>query len=143
MTSIRRAHPNDLFAINTINCDTLTETFPIHYYLRYLITWPSCFYVTEEPKLVRLSEHAIATPSNPNSENENAQLNTTTTATPTLSAFTNAQALPRMSSIPSDRCLSGYSMFHTFTSVYLYTDGEIRSTIVSFHKCYTFGRRLS
>lgn len=40
MTSLRPFHPCDLFTFNTINLDSLTETYDPSFYLTYLARWP-------------------------------------------------------------------------------------------------------
>ncbi|QPG74178.1 hypothetical protein FOA43_001502 [Brettanomyces nanus] len=44
MTSIKPFHATDLFDLNPINLDPLTENFYIYFYLQYLSDWPTLFY---------------------------------------------------------------------------------------------------
>ncbi|VEU23164.1 DEKNAAC104249 [Brettanomyces naardenensis] len=44
MTSIKPFHATDLFDLNPINLDPLTENFFIYFYLEYLSEWPTLFY---------------------------------------------------------------------------------------------------
>ncbi|ODV58518.1 peptide alpha-N-acetyltransferase complex B subunit NAT3 [Ascoidea rubescens DSM 1968] len=48
MTSINPFKATDLFDINPVNLDTLTENFPLYFYFQYLIEWPSLFFKSEE-----------------------------------------------------------------------------------------------
>jgi N-terminal acetyltransferase B complex catalytic subunit len=48
MASIRRMTPMDLFSLNLTNLDALTENYDIHFYLNYLMKWPSLFNVVED-----------------------------------------------------------------------------------------------
>lgn len=43
MTNIRPFTCNDLFHLNEINLDPLTETYGLTFYLQYLERWPDCF----------------------------------------------------------------------------------------------------
>lgn len=40
MSSIRRFSPYDLFRINPVNLDKLTETYNLHFYFQYMLRWP-------------------------------------------------------------------------------------------------------
>ncbi|KAH3666238.1 hypothetical protein OGAPHI_004427 [Ogataea philodendri] len=44
MSSIRPFSATDLFELNSINLDPLTENFYLYFYLQYLSEWPSLFY---------------------------------------------------------------------------------------------------
>ncbi|KAK2747538.1 hypothetical protein FQN57_002031 [Myotisia sp. PD_48] len=48
MASIRRMTPTDLFNLNLTNLDPLTENYDLHFYLTYLMKWPSLFNVVED-----------------------------------------------------------------------------------------------
>lgn len=48
MTSIDPFEPSDLFQLNNVNLDTLTENFPLEFYLEYLILWPELFFKSNE-----------------------------------------------------------------------------------------------
>lgn len=40
MSSTRRFRPNDLFRINPVNLDKLTETYNMNFYFQYMLRWP-------------------------------------------------------------------------------------------------------
>ena len=40
--------PEDLFSLNLTNLDPLTENYDLHFYLTYLMKWPSLFNVVED-----------------------------------------------------------------------------------------------
>lgn len=40
--------PTDLFSLNLTNLDALTENYDLHFYLNYLMQWPSLFNVVED-----------------------------------------------------------------------------------------------
>lgn len=40
--------PEDLFSLNLTNLDPLTENYDLHFYLNYLMKWPSLFSVVED-----------------------------------------------------------------------------------------------
>ncbi|KAI5951318.1 naa20 [Candida jiufengensis] len=48
MTSIKPFQLEDLFNINPVNLDPLTENFNISFYSQYLNTWPNLFYKSIE-----------------------------------------------------------------------------------------------
>lgn len=48
MTSLRPFQATDLFDLNAVNLDPLTENFNIGFYLEYLTTWPSLFFKSVE-----------------------------------------------------------------------------------------------
>ncbi len=48
MSSLTPFQATDLFKLNAINLDTLTENFNIGFYLEYLTQWPSLFFKSEE-----------------------------------------------------------------------------------------------
>lgn len=48
MTSIKPFQLEDLFTINPVNLDPLTENFNISFYSQYLISWPNLFYKSVE-----------------------------------------------------------------------------------------------
>ncbi|KAL7746584.1 N-alpha-acetyltransferase 20 [Sorochytrium milnesiophthora] len=47
MSILRRFTADDLFSVNNINLDPLTENYGISFYLSYLAKWPDYFYVAE------------------------------------------------------------------------------------------------
>ncbi|ODV82911.1 hypothetical protein CANARDRAFT_10109 [[Candida] arabinofermentans NRRL YB-2248] len=49
MTSIRPFQATDLFTLNPINLDPLTEDFYLYFYMQYLSSWPSLFYKSVSP----------------------------------------------------------------------------------------------
>lgn len=49
MTTIRQFTCDDLFRINSINLDPLTEMYGLSFYLQYLARWPEYFMVAESP----------------------------------------------------------------------------------------------
>ncbi|EFE44356.1 hypothetical protein TRV_00888 [Trichophyton verrucosum HKI 0517] len=48
MATIRRMTPGDLLSLNLTNLDPLTENYDLHFYLNYLMKWPSLFNVVED-----------------------------------------------------------------------------------------------
>lgn len=48
MTSIKPFQIEDLFELNPVNLDPLTENFNISAYLQYLVEWPSLFFKSTE-----------------------------------------------------------------------------------------------
>lgn len=48
MTSIQPFEATDLFHLNSINLDILTENFPLEFYFEYLILWPELFFKSIE-----------------------------------------------------------------------------------------------
>lgn len=40
MSSMRRFRPCDLFCINPVNLDKLTETYNLNFYFQYMLRWP-------------------------------------------------------------------------------------------------------
>lgn len=48
MATIRRMTPADLLSLNLTNLDPLTENYDLHFYLNYLMKWPSLFNVVED-----------------------------------------------------------------------------------------------
>mmetsp|Transcript_8419 Transcript_8419/g.8340 ORF Transcript_8419/g.8340 Transcript_8419/m.8340 type:complete len:196 (-) Transcript_8419:164-751(-) len=48
MTSIKPFQIEDLFEINPVNLDPLTENFNLQFYFQYLIEWPSLFFKSVE-----------------------------------------------------------------------------------------------
>ncbi|KAK9320695.1 acyl-CoA N-acyltransferase [Lipomyces orientalis] len=46
MTSLRPFHATDLFRVNEVNLDVLTENYHISFYLSYLAQWPTLFFST-------------------------------------------------------------------------------------------------
>lgn len=67
MSSIRRMRPCDLFSLNLTNLDPLTENYDLHFYLVYMIRWPSLFNVVEDRdgKIVGYSIYPMPTSSSP------------------------------------------------------------------------------
>ena len=49
MTTLRPFRCTDLFKLNQINMDPLTETYGLSFYLNYLAVWPEYFKVMESP----------------------------------------------------------------------------------------------
>ncbi|KAK7506817.1 hypothetical protein BaRGS_00001668 [Batillaria attramentaria] len=49
MTTIRPFTCDDLFKINSVNLDPLTETYGLPFYMQYLAHWPEYFQVAESP----------------------------------------------------------------------------------------------
>ncbi|EDV20306.1 N-alpha-acetyltransferase 20 [Trichoplax sp. H2] len=47
MASLRPFTCNDLFKFNSVNLDSLTETYSISFYLQYLARWPEYFLAVE------------------------------------------------------------------------------------------------
>ncbi|KAK7207018.1 acyl-CoA N-acyltransferase [Myxozyma melibiosi] len=50
MTSLRPFHATDLFRVDAVNLDVLTENYHINFYLSYLVSWPTLFFSTENPR---------------------------------------------------------------------------------------------
>ncbi|KAL3235107.1 hypothetical protein RNJ44_02895 [Nakaseomyces bracarensis] len=48
MTTLDPFEPSDLFQLNNVNLDVLTENFPLEFYLEYLILWPELFFKSNE-----------------------------------------------------------------------------------------------
>ncbi|CEP60339.1 peptide alpha-N-acetyltransferase complex B subunit NAT3 LALA0_S01e08482g [Lachancea lanzarotensis] len=48
MTTIQPFEATDLLRLNNVNLDSLTENFPIEFYLEYLILWPGLFFESQE-----------------------------------------------------------------------------------------------
>lgn len=48
MTSIQPFEATDLFDLNSVNLDILTENFPLEFYFEYLILWPELFFKSIE-----------------------------------------------------------------------------------------------
>lgn len=48
MTSINPFEMTDLFNLQNVNLDYLTENFPVEFYLEYLILWPTLFFQNSE-----------------------------------------------------------------------------------------------
>lgn len=48
MTSIKPFQMEDLFEVNPVNLDPLTENFNISFYSQYLIEWPTLFFKSTE-----------------------------------------------------------------------------------------------
>lgn len=49
MTSIKPFQATDLFKVNPVNLDVLTENFQISFYLQYLTKWSSLFFKSTSP----------------------------------------------------------------------------------------------
>mmetsp|Transcript_1987 Transcript_1987/g.4441 ORF Transcript_1987/g.4441 Transcript_1987/m.4441 type:complete len:182 (-) Transcript_1987:4157-4702(-) len=49
MTTLRPFKLMDLFKFNNVNLDILTETYGIHFYGRYLASWPEYCQIAESP----------------------------------------------------------------------------------------------
>ncbi|SMN22325.1 similar to Saccharomyces cerevisiae YPR131C NAT3 Catalytic subunit of the NatB N-terminal acetyltransferase [Maudiozyma saulgeensis] len=61
MTTIQPFEATDLFKLNNVNLDTLTENFPMEFYFEYLILWPGLFFKSvEETVNVKNSNHNIS-----------------------------------------------------------------------------------
>ncbi|AQZ14805.1 NAT3 (YPR131C) [Zygosaccharomyces parabailii] len=52
MTSLEPFEATDLFALNNVNLDALTENFPLEFYFEYLILWPELFFKSWEQNVV-------------------------------------------------------------------------------------------
>lgn len=52
MTSLQPFEATDLFALNNVNLDALTENFPLEFYFEYLILWPELFFKSWEQNVV-------------------------------------------------------------------------------------------
>lgn len=48
MTTIQPFEATDLFNLNEVNLDILTENFPLDFYFEYLILWPELFFKSTE-----------------------------------------------------------------------------------------------
>ncbi|SCU84002.1 LAFA_0D07382g1_1 [Lachancea sp. 'fantastica'] len=48
MTTIQPFEATDLLRLNNVNLDSLTENFPLEFYLEYLILWPELFFESQE-----------------------------------------------------------------------------------------------
>ncbi|SSD59594.1 probable N-terminal acetyltransferase B complex catalytic subunit NAT3 [Saccharomycodes ludwigii] len=48
MTSIQPFEATDLFDLQPVNLDPLTENFPLEFYFEYLILWPTLFFKSVE-----------------------------------------------------------------------------------------------
>lgn len=48
MTSIKPFHMEDLFELNSVNLDPMTENFNLLFYFQYLIDWPTLFFKSVE-----------------------------------------------------------------------------------------------
>lgn len=48
MTTIQPFEATDLFKLNYVNLDILTENFPLEFYFEYLIVWPELFFKSAE-----------------------------------------------------------------------------------------------
>lgn len=48
MTSIKPFEADDLFKVNPVNIDPLTENFQLYFYLDYLVQWPQLFFKSTE-----------------------------------------------------------------------------------------------
>ncbi|QLG73618.1 hypothetical protein HG535_0F01290 [Zygotorulaspora mrakii] len=48
MTSLQPFEATDLFRLNNINLDILTENFPLGFYFEYLVFWPQLFFKSIE-----------------------------------------------------------------------------------------------
>lgn len=49
MSSTRRFRPCDLFRINPVNLDTLTETYSFNFYFQYMLKWPEFLQTVSAP----------------------------------------------------------------------------------------------
>ncbi|RWS03959.1 N-alpha-acetyltransferase 20-like protein [Dinothrombium tinctorium] len=49
MSNIRAFSCSDLFKLNSVNLDPLTETYGLSFYLQYMSHWPEFFQVVESP----------------------------------------------------------------------------------------------
>lgn len=48
MTSIKPFYMEDLFELNSVNLDSMTENFNLLFYFQYLIDWPTLFFKSVE-----------------------------------------------------------------------------------------------
>ena len=60
MTSIKPFQIEDLFEINPVNLDPLTENFNLQFYFQYLIEWPSLFFKSVEVSNDFNQDHEIS-----------------------------------------------------------------------------------
>lgn len=61
MTSIQPFEATDLFNLNNVNLDILTENFPLEFYFEYLILWPELFFKSiEQTKETDFNESTIS-----------------------------------------------------------------------------------
>lgn len=60
MTSIKPFQMDDLFEINPINIDPLTENFNPSFYFQYLSDWPTLFFKSIEPYSDHGQDHEIS-----------------------------------------------------------------------------------
>lgn len=65
MTSYKPFQLEDLYEINSVNLDPLTENYPLSFYFEYLTKWPSLFFKSQEltlnsPNPTEISGYMIA-----------------------------------------------------------------------------------
>ncbi|CCD22615.1 peptide alpha-N-acetyltransferase complex B subunit NAT3 NDAI_0A04590 [Naumovozyma dairenensis CBS 421] len=60
MTTLQPFEATDLFKLNNVNLDTLTENFPLEFYFEYLILWPELFFKSVETTLTGVSHDDIS-----------------------------------------------------------------------------------
>lgn len=61
MTSIKPFQIEDLLDVNPVNLDPLTENYNVHFYLEYLIQWPTLFFKsTEISDFANIENHEIS-----------------------------------------------------------------------------------
>lgn len=61
MTTIQPFEASDLFKLNNVNLDILTENFPMEFYLEYLILWPSLFFKSKEATVnTDITNHSLS-----------------------------------------------------------------------------------
>ncbi|CCF55969.1 hypothetical protein KAFR_0A05340 [Kazachstania africana CBS 2517] len=60
MTTVQPFEATDLFKLNNVNLDTLTENFPLEFYFEYLILWPELFFKSVEYTANSNSNHDIS-----------------------------------------------------------------------------------
>ena len=60
MTSIKPFQMEDLFELNPVNLDPLTENFNVSFYSQYLIEWPQLFYKSVETPNGQASGYMMA-----------------------------------------------------------------------------------
>lgn len=49
MSSTRRFRPSDLFQMNPVNLDKLTETYNMNFYFQYMLRWPEFQQIVTSP----------------------------------------------------------------------------------------------
>lgn len=60
MTTVQPFEATDLFKLNNVNLDILTENFPLEFYFEYLILWPELFFKSVETTIGDTSNDNIS-----------------------------------------------------------------------------------